>query len=308
VSENGNYISSAIYESHSDDGGHTWTGPKVISGSNSTLCTFQVAGPAGECDQNQYSVPTVGPDGTLYVAFANEQNAALAETGEVGTENQYMLVKSTNGGASFSAPTFVVGLEDGARDYPINVSGRKTLSGYQVRVNGAGNIVASPVNGNLYLVFSDNRNGIHDVANPKTNVDVFIMQSTNGGASWTGPYTVDGGPRDQWFPWVDVNPVTGNVGVIYNNRTDSVLYHTTLARGLPGSFTMERLTSKGSDPVHSLFFQAHVSACPQCATFMGDYNRVAFGSDGMANGVWTDMRELFDGTSLHKQFIYYSRV
>ncbi|MCA1727528.1 MAG: glycoside hydrolase, partial [Actinobacteria bacterium] len=245
VSENGNYISSAIYESHSDNGGHSWTAPKVISGS-SPLCTFQVAGPPNECDQNQFSVPTIGPNGQLYVAFQNEQNERLWEPNEQ-FENQYLLVKSTNGGATFSNPTFIAGLEDGSRDYPINVRGRQTLTGYQVRVNSAGNIVAAP-NGNLYLTFSDNRNGVHDVDNPKTNVDVFLMQSTNGGATWTGPYLVDGGARDQWFPWVDVNPVSGKVGVIYNNRVDDpVLYHTTLARGLPGSFAMQRLTSEGSD-------------------------------------------------------------
>ena len=79
-------------------------------------------------------------------------------------------------------------MEDGSRDYPINVDGRQTLSGYQVRVWGAGNIVASPtVNGRLYLVFSDNRNGTHDVDNPVTNSDVFIVTSANGGGSWTSP-------------------------------------------------------------------------------------------------------------------------
>jgi len=39
----------------------------------------------------------------------------------------------------------------------INADGRQTLTNYQVRVNSAGNIVASPVDGKLYLVFADNR-------------------------------------------------------------------------------------------------------------------------------------------------------
>ncbi len=63
------------------------------------------------------------------------------------------------------------------RDYPLNVDGRQTLTGYQVRVWSVGNLVASPrasENGKLALVFSDNRNGTHDSANPVTNTDVFL--------------------------------------------------------------------------------------------------------------------------------------
>ena len=38
-----------------------WTKPQEISGSNAALCTFQTEGPAGECDEDQASVPTVAP-------------------------------------------------------------------------------------------------------------------------------------------------------------------------------------------------------------------------------------------------------
>jgi hypothetical protein len=82
LSHYGEYESSAIYESHSDDGGFSWSDPQKISGFNAALCTFQDGGPAGECDENQFAVPTVAPNGTVYVAFQNEQNTALWETGE----------------------------------------------------------------------------------------------------------------------------------------------------------------------------------------------------------------------------------
>jgi hypothetical protein len=210
ISARGSYQSSPIFESHSDDGGKHWTTAQEISGSNAGLCTFQETGPAGQCDENQFSVPTVGPDGTVYVAFENEQNEALWEPGDF-FDSQYLLVKSTDGGATWSSPTFVVGLEDGSADYPINVSGRQTLTGYQVRVNSAGNIVASPTDGKLYLVFSDNRNGTHDSAGPVTNADVFLMVSSNGGASWSGPMLVDSAAGDQ-CPWADANPTNGKIG------------------------------------------------------------------------------------------------
>ena len=40
--------------------------------------------------------------------------------------------------------------------------------------------MASQTDGTLYLVFDDNRNGVHNSANPVTNIDVFVMSSANG--------------------------------------------------------------------------------------------------------------------------------
>ena len=310
-SHDGVYASSAIFESHSDNGGETWSQPHEISGSNPALCTFQRSGPAGECDQNQFSVPTVGPDGTVNVAFENEQNQSLWEAPGM-FDNQYLLVRSTNGGESWSNPTFVVGLEDGSNDYPTNVNDRQTLTGYQVRVNSAGNIVASPTDGALYLVFSDNRNGVHNSATPVTNTDVFVMSSTDGGLTWTTPTAVDTGAGDQWFPWVDVDPTTGKIGIIYHDRgaANGPLYTTALAEGTPGSLVKTTVSTAPSNPTDSLFFQAGAVGCEKCATFHGDYIGVSYGSDGVANLAWTDMRDFVEngpfGTGF-SQFIYFAR-
>ena len=308
ISASGVYQSSPIFESHSDDGGKHWTKAQGISGSNADLCTFQLSGPAGQCDEDQFSVPTIGPDGTVYVAFQNEQNQALWETGEV-FEDQYLLVTSTDGGRTWSSPTFIVGLEDGSADYPINVSERQTLSGYQLRVNSAGNIVASPTDGKLYLVFSDNRNGVHDAANPVTNTDVFLMVSSNGGTSWSGPTPVDSAAGDQWFPWVDVNPTNGKIGILYNDRGSSngALYNASIAEGMPGSLATTTVSTASSNPTQSRFFRAGVTGCENCATFNGDYVGIAYGSDGKANMVWTDMSAPSDQVGLFSQFIYYAQ-
>ncbi len=310
VSHNGVYASSAIWESHSDNGGKSWSKAQEISGSSRDLCTFQSEGRAGQCDENQFSVPTIGRDGTVYVAFQNSQNQALSESGEVG-DDQYLLVKSEDG-EDWSRPRFVVGLEDGSKDYPINVNDRQTLSGYQVRVNSAGNIVANQRDGKLYLVFSDNRNGIHDSASPITKVDAFVMSSSNEGRSWTAPSLVDTGVGDQWFPWVDYNPANGKIGVVYHDRgaSNGPTYNTSLAEGTPGTFVKSVLSTAPSNPTQSEFFQAGVAGCEFCAVFHGDYIALAYGSDGHANATWTDMRDPspFTVTSdLFLQFIYYAR-
>jgi hypothetical protein len=305
----GRYLESPIWESHSDDGGSTWSAPQEISGSHPS-CTYQDDGPPGECDQDQGSVPTVGPDGTVHVVFWNEQNEASWEPGEV-FEEQIMVVKSTDGGNSFLPPIPVEDMESGSLDYPTNVNDRRTLTGYQVRVNARGNIVAHPETGALYVVFADNRAGQHDgEGDPVTNTNVYLMVSTNG-IDWDGPFVVSDAPSDQWFPWVEVNPADGALGIMYHDRSydvdDGIGYGTTLATGTAGAFTYTKVHTVLSDPVHSAFFQAGVPGCEQCATFHGDYNNLSFGTDGRANVTWTDMRRILN-RDLHAQYVFFARI
>jgi hypothetical protein len=310
IGDSGAYVESPIMETHSDDGGKHWTKPQEISGSSSALCTFQTEGRAGECDEDQASVPTIDRDGNVYVAFMNSQNQGLWESGEQ-SDDQYLVVRSTDGGEHWSNPTFAAGLEDGSRDYPLNVDDRQTLTGYQVRVWGAGNIVADPnATGKLYLVYSDNSHGAHDVANPVTNSDVFVTSSVDGGRHWTTPTVVDAGAGDQWFPWADVNPATGKLGVLYNDRgaSNGPTYDAALAEGQPGAFVKSIVSTEPSHPTMSEFFQAGVPGCEFCATFHGDYIGLAYGKDGHANTTWTDMRDPSPFTAgLFSQFIYYAR-
>ncbi len=250
-------------------------------------------------------MPTVAPDGSVFVAFTNEQNQSAWEPGEQ-FDDQWLVVKSSDGGASWSRPVHVVDMEDGTRDYPINANRRQTLTGYQLRVNSRGNIVADPRSGMLYLVFSDNRAGAHDSDTPVTNTNVYLMASPDG-TNWSGPFTVSDRNGDQWFPWVDVNPVTGMVGVLYNDRRDTApRYGASLAQGMPGDFTVTSVSTAKSHPRTSFFFQARIPGCFRCALFNGDYVALTYGSNGAANLAWTDMRDPF-GAGQYLQFVYFAR-
>src|SRR5205823_10301881 len=143
----------------------------------------------------------------------------------------------------------------------------------------------------LYLTFSGNRNGVHDSATPVTNTDVFVTRSVDGGATWSAPALVDAGGGDQWFPFVDVSPVTGAIGIIYNDRGESngATYGAALSEGQPGTFVKTTVSTAPSDPTNSIFFQSGDPSCPLCATFHGDYINLGYGRDGHANLVWTDM-------------------
>jgi hypothetical protein len=282
---------------HSDDGGYAWSALEVINGSNPTFCTAPPDPP--RCDSADFASPTVSPDGSVHVAFETPQNQASWEPGEC-CENEYMVVNSSDGGATWSNPVHVADLEDGSRDYPncfaaLDGSAYCTLSG-KAQINapafGFGNLVGSPIDGTLYLVFADNRNGVHDSDNPLTNSDVFLMTSTDGGDTWAGPDIVTDAPGDQFMPYADVNPVTGDLGVVFYDRGygSADLFDVTLATGSKESFTSTRITTNASHFDKNLWLPARVPGCEQCAAFIGDYIGLAYGSDGTANISWTDLR------------------
>jgi hypothetical protein len=279
------YLESPIFFSASRDGGRTWSTPKEISGVNPAICTFSDTSLPndGSCREDQFSSPVVGPDGTIYVAFENDQ---AVNDGQF--RNQYLVVKSTDGGATWSTPVRASDvLSDGASDYPINVRGRQTLSNSQFRVNSAGNLAIDPATGALFVTWSDNRNGTAS----STNTDVFVAGSNNGGATWSAPAAVSSAVNDQFYPWAAVAP-DGTLEVVYFDRSyDSAnsRYGVTLAKLTAGAnvFTRQRVDTGLSDPNHARWFAVNGET-----TFLGDYNGLAITSDGVAHPFWTDMRRV----------------
>jgi hypothetical protein len=274
---------SPIYEVHSDNGGRTFSTPHEISGS-STLCDYLTGGSTvRRCGGNQPSWPVVGPDGTVYVFFRNTDTPA---------ENQFLMVKSTDGGATFGDPIKV------ADDFDINYptgrttrpdcvtrgqgAGRRVLSNSCFRVNSYGGPAVAP-DGTLYLVWSDNRNG----NNVHSDTDVFLVRSRDGGESWSDAIRVNQDPvgngKDQFFPWAAVAP-DGTVYVVYHDRrldtTSTVTAHgVPISR--PGNYLVDTWVSKSSDrggswtDVRASDISSNFDFAFRAGIFVGDYSGIA---------------------------------
>jgi hypothetical protein len=184
--------SAQIFIEYSDDQARSWSPAKYIAGSGA----FCAAGgrPGNACADSQGSEPTVNPTtGQLWVGFIN---------GDTVDEDQYLVVTSTDGGVTFSAPVRVDTLYD--VNEPRGVNGRTDCN-----ARGQGSTRAVPTNScfrfdpifnsivadkrggdfanDVYVVLYDNRNGtIRD-----SNNDVFFYKSTDGGTTWIGPTRVN---------------------------------------------------------------------------------------------------------------------
>lgn len=231
-------VTANIYLSYSDDQARSWSEPEVISGT-APFCARFTSSPKA-CDLNQFSVPTVHPKtGHLGVAFENFNTPG---------ENQYLFVRSRDGGATFQGPFYVTPVFD--VNFPVSGAppagnrpdcaargqsdGRIVYTNSCFRSNAGGNVVFDDRGGrfadDLYLVMSDNRNG----SPASSNADVFLFKSNNGGSSWIGPSRINndrsrltGGRddaentgkfgNDQWWPWADISP-RGDLNVVFHDR------------------------------------------------------------------------------------------
>lgn len=299
----GVFLDSPVVLSFSDDAGRTWSTPRAISGSNPVFCTAN-QGPRsifGSCDESFFSYGTSLPNGDVVVTFMNQQHAAAWEVPNE-FEDQAMAVRSSDGGRTWSSPVHIADLEDGGiegivfSDYPANVDARATQTGFQFRTGSWQGLAQSdPVTGAVYVTWTDNRDGLHDVAHPVTRTNVFLSRSTNGGRTWSAPIRVSSGAADKFYPAVAAR--AGVVKVMYMDTTYDPAhrkYGITLATSTNGGATWshQRIDTGLSMPNNSMWFRALIPGCQFCSRFIGDYNGIAIDSLGRTHVVWTDMRRV----------------
>jgi hypothetical protein len=124
--------------------------------------------------------------------------------------------------------------------------------------------------GTLYLAWSDYHNG---------DVDVFCASSTDDGRTWSKPVRVNTDPIhdgiDQFFQWMAVDPVTGEVYVQFYDRRDDPANRKT-------GFTLARSTDGGKTFVNYAWAESPFES--EQPAFLGDYtwltayNRKVFGA------------------------------
>lgn len=281
--KNGAYTQSPIFFASSSNGGATFTAPKAIS---------------GNVLYSQGSRPVVGPDGSLYVFWDGATRLA-------SLDSTYM-VKSTDGGATWSAPVQVSTLNE-----------IEPLVDTLFRVNSFPAAAAAP-NGDLYVTWNTETSD--------GSVAVW-SKSTDGGAHWSSPqrafaaaartpigYPVaqpsggtlnapaPTGAVEDVFPGVAVGP-NGHV-YVSAYRGDVVSPWQTCAKdnGAPESrinclqlgdyinntrldYVVRDLSTGVTKTVstHPINTQNGFGG-----GFFGDYTDIAVGSDNMFHALWTD--------------------
>jgi len=297
-----------IFFSQSTDGGATWSPGMAISGANVAICTaFSGSANPNACDQDQGSHPIVGPDGTIYVAFANSNTPS---PGAGQRQTLFVSCPATadcRQAASWTAPVKVADLfgthpfGPSAEGCP---SGRRCLPPNGYRVPEVTSISIS-VDGSstLYAVWADFRNGAVTcmgpaaTARPPCNNDVFYAVSTDGGATWSAPINITPaatfGPTAQWQPWSAVTRDGTTLWVAYYDRS----YGNCEFEGC-NDITLAQVANPASDAPAISHTRLTTASMPNLvpannpfqAGFLGDYMWVAVDGDGRPHVVWADTR------------------
>jgi hypothetical protein len=145
--------------------------------------------------------PRIGPAGELYITYWD------FDTG-------VKLYRSFDGGATLLGPTQIAtrmdtwGTQDGSR-----------FAG-TFRVANLNWLAVDPNDGSLYCVFHDTT----QVVSGQSDVDIYIIRSTDQGVTWSTPQIVNGDaspPGDQFHPWIEVDDA-GRVHVLYFDSRHTV--------------------------------------------------------------------------------------
>ncbi|MBE0645799.1 MAG: exo-alpha-sialidase [Bacteroidetes bacterium] len=212
------------------------------------------AGDAIDSDETmEGAVPAVGPEGQIYIAWA-------------GPDGLYF-DRSLDGGRTFGTDKVIADMPGG---WDIDISGISRSNGLPVTV---ADISSSSYRGNVYVNWVDQRHG---------DPDVFVATSTDQGETWSAPIRVNddaiGNGRDQFFTWATVDPLTGELWVVFHDRrrygSDST--DVSIAHSSDGgqTFVNERLSDLAFYPSPMVFF--------------GDYNGIA-AYGGRVRPIWVEL-------------------
>ena len=239
--------SSRMLFSRSTDGGQSWSSP------------IRIGEIQGDCIDSDTTVeggmPAVGPNGEVYVVWTNKDGIIFD--------------KSLDGGASFGKDLTIRSLPVG---WDYDIPGLSRCNGFPVICC---DLSHSPYKGTIYIVWADKIYGTDDT-------DIFIIESTDGGSSWSEPLRVnnDSSSRHQFFPWAVVDQATGVLYVVFYDRRNT--------SGNATEVYMAKSTDGGKS--FSNFRISDTSFTPIANVFLGDYIGVA-AHNRCVYPIWT----IYDG-------------
>ncbi len=236
--------SSIIRFSKSSDMGDSWSEPVRLS---------KVAGDCIDSDNTvEGAVPTVGPEGQIYAAWAGPAGIVFD--------------KSLDGGITWLENDIFVADQAGGWDQQI--PGIYRCNGMPVtdcdRSNG-------PYRGTIYINYADQRNGL-------TDTDIWLTKSTDGGNTWSEPVKVNDDPpgRQQFFPWMTVDQVTGKIWFVFYDRRNHSFLDTDVYMAV----------SEDGGETFTNFKVSEEPFIPNQAIFFGDYNNISATND-VIRPIWT---------------------
>jgi hypothetical protein len=312
------YIDNAYGQSvsYSDDEGATWSVVKVGTGSivnmcdknhlwvdNSPTSPFKGNLYDGWMSSNQITVSKSNTNGTSWstpVAISQGTSAGSHNQGEnfkTGPNGEAYCVwavydswpsdekalgfsKSLDGGITWSPATRILN----------NIKGIRTTGVPQnMRVNSfpsmACDISNSPYRGNIYVVWPNI--GVPGT-NSGTDVDVYMIKSSDNGVTWSAPIRINQDPinagKKHYFPWITCDQANGTLSVVFydNRNVSNSQLEVFMAHSTDGGDTWADMK------VSDISFTP--SPIPLMATgYFGDYLSIS-AYNGKTYPCWTDNR------------------
>ncbi len=236
---------SHIYFARSRDGGKSFEVPVRVS---------DKPGDALDDDGTvEGAVPAVGPKGEVYLAWGGPQGIVFDT--------------SADGGWSFGADKVVTETPGG---WTLPAAGMSRHNGLPVT---AADISNGKHRGSVYVNWIDERNG---------DLDVFVIASRDGGATWGEPIRVNDDPKGngkaQLFTWMAVDRADGSVNVFFYDRRDQkdTRQGLTLARSVDGgkTFVNHRVAQEPFACDERVFFGDYLGVAAQSGLVIGVYPHV----------------------------------
>ncbi|WP_167856408.1 T9SS type A sorting domain-containing protein [Hymenobacter metallicola] len=255
--------SSRIMFSSSQDQAQTWSRPKRLS--------FYSGNAVDEDETVEGAVPTVGPNGEIYTAWAGPRGIVFN--------------RSLDRGQTWLPRERTIVSQPGGWDYA--VPGIYRANGLPVT---ACDVSPGPHRGNLYVNWTDQRNG-------PTDTDVWLARSTDGGQTWSAPIRVNDDPpgRHQFFTWMTIDQKTGYLWFVFYDRRHHADTSTDVyaARSTDGGQTFQnfRLSQTPFTPNQNVFFGDYTNITAHNNVVRPVWTRL----DNTQSSVWT---ALIDATVL----------